>query len=158
MSAERRVRELGLVLPPPFPPAGVYVNSVRTGSLLVLGGHVPWDPPDRIVLGKLGADLDVEQGLAAARLCALNAVTSIREALGSLDEVAQVVSLRGVVNSTPDFAGHTQVVDGASQLLVDVFGEPGHHARLAVGVPSLPVNLAMEIELTVEVRDGQVRT
>lgn len=129
--------------------AGTYVNAVRTGDLLVLGGHVPWDPPDRVVLGRLGDDLDLDQGRHAARLAALSALSSIREALGTLDAVAQVVSSRGVVNATPDFLGHTQVIDGASDLLVELFGEPGRHARLAIGVSSLPANLALEITIEV---------
>ena len=155
MSAERRIAELGITLPDPFPPAGIYVNAVRTGDLLVLGGHVPFEPPETIVLGKLGADLDVDDGRRAARIAAISALASIRAALGSLDEVAQVVSLRGVVNATPDFTAHTQVIDGASQVFVDVYGDAGRHARLAVGVSSLPANLALEIELIVEVRPAQ---
>ena len=155
MSFEQRLSDLGLSpLADPFPPAGTYVNAVRTGDLLVLGGHIPWDPPDRVVLGKLGAELGVDEGRAAARLAALSALASIRHELGTLDAVRQVVSLRGVVNSTPDFAAHTQVIDGASDLLVDVFGDAGRHARLAVGVNSLPVNLALEIELLVELEPG----
>jgi enamine deaminase RidA (YjgF/YER057c/UK114 family) len=101
MSAEQRVAELGLHLPSPFPPVGSYVNHVLVGDLLVLGGQVPWEPPDRVVLGRLGEDLDVEQGREAARLAGLNALASIREALGTLDRVVRVVSLRGVVNATP---------------------------------------------------------
>ena len=151
MSADRRLAELGIELADPFPPAGSYINAVRTGNLLVLGGHIPWDPPDRLVLGKLGADLDVAAGRAAARLAALSALSSIRHELGTLDAVRRIVSLRGVVNSTPDFAAHTQVIDAASDVFVDVFGDAGRHARLAVGVASLPVNLALEIELLVEV-------
>jgi len=103
------------------------------------------------VLGKLGADLDVEDGRRAARFAAISALATIRSTLGSLDAVSHVVSVRGVVNATPDFTMHTQVIDGASEIFVAVFGEAGRHARLAVGVSSLPANLALEIELTVEV-------
>ncbi len=151
VSAEARLRELGLDLPAPFPPAGEYVNAVRTGDLLILGGHVPFSPPGTIVLGKLGADLDVDDGRRAARLAAISALATIRSVLGTLDAVRQIVSVRGVVNSTPDFVGHTQVIDGASEVFVDVFGDTGRHARLAVGVSSLPANLALEIELTLEI-------
>ncbi len=151
MSAEQRLAELGIMLADPFPPAGSYVNAVRTGDLLVLGGHIPWDPPDRVVLGKLGDALDVGAGRAAARLAAISALSTLRHELGSLDAVRQIVSLRGVVNATPDFVAHTQVIDGASDVLIDVFGGAGRHARLAVGVSSLPVDLALEIELLVEV-------
>jgi enamine deaminase RidA (YjgF/YER057c/UK114 family) len=151
MSAEAKVEELGFQLPAPFPPAGTYVNAVRTGGLLVLAGHIPIGADHQVVLGKLGDDLDVEAGRAAARLAALSALATLRSELGSLDRVARIVSLRGVVNATPDFTGHTQVIDGASDVFVAVFGENGRHARLAVGVSSLPANLALEIELLVEV-------
>ncbi len=159
-SPEARVAALGITLPPPFPPVGSYVNHVRVGDQLVLGGQVPWDPPDRVVVGRLGQDLDLEQGREAARLSAINALSSIREALGSLDDVAGFVSVRGVVNATPEFTAHTQVVDAASDVFLDVFGDRGRHARLAVGVASLPANMALEIELTVLVRSasGPVRS
>ena len=143
--------ELGIDLPAPFPPAGEYVNAVRTGDLLILGGHVPFSPPETIVLGKLGADLDVQDGRRAARYAAISALATIRSALGSLDAVKQIVLVRGVVNAAPDFIGHTQVIDGASEVFVDVFGDAGRHARLAVGMSSLPANIALEIEVTVEV-------
>ena len=150
MSADARIDELGLELPAPFPPAGTYVNAVRTGNLLFLAGHIPIDAANNVVFGKLGAELDVEQGRAAARMAALSALATLRAELGTLDRVVQVVSLRGVVNATPDFAAHTQVIDSASDVFVEVFGDRGRHARLAVGVGSLPVNLALEIELVVE--------
>ena len=151
VSPEVRLRELGIELPAPFPPAGEYVNAVRTGDLLILGGHIPFSPPETLVLGKLGADLDVDEGRRAARFAAINALATLRSVLGTLDAVTQIVSVRGVVNAAPDFIGHTQVIDGASELFVDVFGDAGRHARLAVGVASLPANLALEIELTAEV-------
>jgi enamine deaminase RidA (YjgF/YER057c/UK114 family) len=154
MSADAMVEKLALELPSPFPPAGVYVNAVRMGNLLVLGGHVPISTDQQVVLGKLGDDLDVDAGRGAARLAALSALTTLRAELGSLDRVAQIVSLRGVVNATPEFTGHTQVIDGASEIFVQVFGKPGRHARLAVGVSSLPANLALEIELLVEIGNG----
>jgi enamine deaminase RidA (YjgF/YER057c/UK114 family) len=140
-----------LELPPPFPPAGTYVPAVRTGNLLFLAGHIPIGADNTLVLGKLGADLDVEQGRHAARLAALSALATLKDELGDLDRVTQIVSVRGVVNATPDFAAHTQVIDGASDVFVEVFGDRGKHARLAVGVSSLPVNLALEIELVAEV-------
>lgn len=151
---DEKVRELDLELPAPFPPAGTYVNAVRTGNLLVLGGHIPISAANVPVLGKLGADLDVEAGRGAARLAALSALATLRAELGSLDRVARIVSVRGVVNAAPDFAAHTQVIDGASEVFVAVFGERGRHARLAVGVSSLPANLALEIELLVEIDDS----
>ena len=151
VSPEVRLLQLGIELPTPFPPAGEYVNAVRTGDLLVLGGHIPFSPPETLVLGKLGADLDVPAGRQAARFAAINALATIRSTLGTLDAVKKVVLLRGVVNAAPDFIGHTQVIDGASEVFVEVFGDAGRHARLAVGMSSLPANLALEIEVTLEV-------
>ena len=158
MTPEERLSSLGITLPEPFPPVGSYVNQVRVGDQLVLGGQVPWDPPERIVLGRLGEDLNVDQGREAAELAAINALASIRQALGTLNAVDRIVLLRGVVNAAPTFTGHTQVVDAASDVLVNVFGEGGHHARIAFGVSSLPANMALEIELVVQVRPrGQAR-
>ena len=151
MSAEGRLTALGIELPDPFPPAGEYINAVRTGDLLILGGHVPFSPPQTIVLGKLGADLDVDAGREAARFAAISALATIRSELGTLDAVKRILLVRGVVNAAPDFIGHTQVIDGASEVFVEVFGDAGRHARLAVGVSSLPANIALEIEVTVEV-------
>jgi len=151
VSAEGRLTALGIELPDPFPPAGVYINAVRTGDLLILGGHVPFSPPQTIVLGKLGADLDVDAGREAARFAAISALATIRSELGTLDAVKRILLVRGVVNAAPDFIGHTQVIDGASEVFVEVFGDAGRHARLAVGVSSLPANIALEIEVTVEV-------
>lgn len=151
MSAEGRLTALGIELPDPFPPAGEYINAVRTGDLLILGGHVPFNPPQTIVLGKLGADLDVDAGREAARFAAISALATIRSELGTLDAVKRILLVRGVVNAAPDFIGHTQVIDGASEVFVEVFGDAGRHARLAVGVSSLPANIALEIEVTVEV-------
>jgi enamine deaminase RidA (YjgF/YER057c/UK114 family) len=151
VAAEARLAELGIALPEPFPPAGEYINAVRTGDLLILGGHIPFSPPQTIVFGKLGADLDVDAGREAARFAAVGALATIRSELGTLDAVKRIVLVRGVVNAAPDFIGHTQVIDGASEVFVEVFGEAGRHARLAVGVSSLPANIALEIEVTVEV-------
>lgn len=151
MSAEGRLAALGIELPDPFPPAGEYINAVRTGDLLILGGHVPFNPPQTIVFGKLGADLDVDAGREAARFAAVSALATIRSELGTLDAVKRILLVRGVVNAAPDFIGHTQVIDSASEVFVEVFGDAGRHARLAVGVSSLPANIALEIEVTAEV-------
>lgn len=150
-SPEARLAELNIELPAVKPPAGTFVHAVRTGSLLFVGGHLPWRAEGSIVQGKLGAELDVEAGYEAARLAAISALATIRAELGSLDQVQRIARLNGVVNSTPDFMQHTQVINGASDLFVAVFGDRGQHARLAVGVSSLPFNLALEIELVVEV-------
>ena len=152
MSAEARVTELGLEIPlEPFKPAGQYVNATRSGNLLFVGGQVPAKPDGSIVRGKLGADMDVNAGYETARLAALNALATLRAELGSLDKVVRILRVYGVVNSTPEFMLHTRVMDGASDLLVEVFGEAGKHARLAVGVTSLPAGMALEFEMVVEV-------
>jgi len=148
---EARLQSLGLRLPNLFPPAGTYVNAVRTGDLLFSAGHIPFADDGSVVLGKLGQDLDVEAGYVAARGAALGLLATIREELGSLDHVARIVRVYGVVNSTPDFLQHTRVIDGASDLLVEVFGAAGRHARLAVGVSSLPAGMCLEIDAVIEV-------
>lgn len=153
-SPEARLADLNIELPAVHPPAGTFVHAVRAGPLLFVGGHLPWRADGTPVQGKLGAELDVEAGHEAARLAALSALATIRAELGSLDKVQRVARLNGVVNSTPDFMQHTQVINGASDLFVAVFGDRGQHARLAVGVSSLPFNLALEIELVVEIAAG----
>jgi enamine deaminase RidA (YjgF/YER057c/UK114 family) len=153
VTAEERVRELGLEIPPPFKPVGQYVNAVRSGNLLFLAGQVPYRADGSIVRGKLGEDMDVNAGYEAARLAALGALATLRGELASLNSVERIVRLYGVVNSTPDFMLHTKVMDGASDLLVEVFGQAGRHARLAVGVSSLPAGMALEFEMVVEIGD-----
>ena len=152
VSAERRLAELGLELPPVRPPAGSFANSARTGNLVFVTA-----PPIRAdgspILGRLGQDMDEEAGYAAARETALYALAILREELGSLDRVRRLVKVNGVVNATPDFIGHTRVVNGASDLFVEVFGEAGRHARLAVGYSSLPWNICLEIEVIAEARE-----
>jgi enamine deaminase RidA (YjgF/YER057c/UK114 family) len=144
---EARLAELGLALPAPRPPAGRYQGWVRAGDLLFLSGQGAdgW-------VGRLGADLTVEQGRLAARDCARNLLAQTRDALGSLDQVAQVVKLVGFVACTPEFTAVPAVVDGASTLLVDLFGDRGRHARSAIGVATLPLGFAVELELVVQVR------
>ena len=150
-SPETRLAELALVLPEVRPPAGTFVHAVRTGNLVFVGGHLPWRPDGTLVLGKLGAELDAAAGYDAAKLAALSALATIRAEFGTLDRVARVIKLYGVVNATADFVQHTQVINGASDIFVAVFGDAGQHVRLAVGVASLPFNLALEIEVTLEV-------
>ena len=149
-TASMRLRELGLTLPPPPPAVGTYLNAVRTGSLLFLAGHVPFRSDGSLVMGKLGRDLDAAAGYEAARLAGLGVLSTITSEAGSLDRVARIVRVLGVVNATAEFVEHTQVVNGASDLFVAVWGDAGRHARLAVGVASLPFDLALEIEVTAE--------
>jgi len=151
---ESRLAALGVDLPRLFPPAGTYVNAVRSGSLVFLAGHIPYHPDGSVAFGKLGLDVDVETGYAAARGAALAMLVTIRETLGTLDLVGRIVRVSGLVNAAPDFTQHTRVIDGASDVLVEVFGEAGRHARLAVGVSSLPANICLEVDAIVEVKDG----
>jgi len=153
VSHEARLRELAIALPVVPPPAGTFVHAVRTGSLIFLTGHVPFRADGSIVVGKLGLDLDADAGYEAARLSALGLLSTLRRELGSLDKVRRIVKLNGVVNSTPEFLLHTKVINGASDLLVQVFGDAGKHARLAVGYSSLPWNICLEVELIAEVAD-----
>ena len=143
---------LGLSLPVVPAPVAAYVNAVRTGNLLFLSGGLPIDG-DRKILGKVPTDVSVEEAKEAARIIILNRLAIIRDELGSLDKVKQVVALSGFVNSEPDFHGHPLVINGASELLVELFGEKGKHTRTALGAAALPLNVAVEINLIVEVED-----
>ena len=151
MSVADRLAELGLVLPPVVPPVAVYVPAVRSGSLVFTSGQLPMVEGAMPVVGKVGALVTPEQAKDLARLCALNGLAAI-EALVGLDEVVRVVKVTGYVASAPDFTGQPAVINGASELLGEVFGEAGQHARAAVGVASLPLDAAVEVELVVEVR------
>ena len=150
-TAEERIAALGIVLLEVRPPAGTFVHAVRSGSMLYFGGSVPIRADGSVVFGRLGDDLDTAAGCAAARDAALVALAAMRAELGSLDRVRRIVRLYGVVNCTAEFREHTLVINGASDLLVEVFGDAGRHARLAVGVNSLPWNIALEVEVTAEV-------
>ena len=156
MHAERKLEALGLSLPPIPQPAANYVPLVRTSNLLFVSGHGPGVVTDgklSFIQGKLGKDLNVEQGYDAARQVMLNILQSVKQELGDLDKVKRVVKLLGFVNCTPDFPDQPKVVNGASDLLVDLFGERGRHARSAVGMQQLPFGIAVEIEMVVEVED-----
>jgi enamine deaminase RidA (YjgF/YER057c/UK114 family) len=152
MGAEDRVSERGIVLPSPPSPRANYVSAVRTGSLLFLAGHGPYRSDGTMTLGKVGGDLSLEQGRDAARLVGLNLLATIQRELGSLDRVTRVVKVLGMVNTAPGFVESPAVINGCSDVLVEVFGpEIGSHARSAVGVAELPFNIAVEIEMICEV-------
>ena len=153
MSAEARFKDLDLSLPPQPRPMANYVSAVRTGSLLYLAGHGPLgDDGKPISRGKLGRDLTVEEGYRAARQTALNALVTLRTELGSLDRVRRIVKVLGMVNADPDFQKTPQVINGFSDLMVEVFGESiGKHARSAVGMATLPNGIPVEIESIFEV-------
>ena len=153
MSVQSRLAELGLELPQPSLPGANYVPFVRTGELLFLTGQLSQWNGERRFVGKVGREFDLEQARQAARLCALNLVAQAKAALdGDLERVTRVVRVAGYVNSLPDFTGQSQVVDGASNLFVDLFGDAGRHTRMAVGVSALPYDVAVEVEAVLEVR------
>jgi enamine deaminase RidA (YjgF/YER057c/UK114 family) len=152
MTAEQRVKDLGLDLPPPPQSAGNYVAGVQTGNLLFLSGCVPKRADGSYVRGKLGTDLDVAQGYDAARVAGLAMLSRIRQLTGSLDRVARVVKALGMVNAAPDFIEQPKVINGFSDLMVEVFGEAGRGARAAVGMSTLSGGMAVEIEMVVELK------
>ncbi|MCL6554056.1 MAG: RidA family protein [Firmicutes bacterium] len=151
MKVEAKLAEMGLQLPPPPAPVANYVRTVRTGNLLFVSGHGPHRDGALVYTGKVGRDLTVEQGYEAARLVALNCLASVKEALGDLDRVTRIVKVLGMVNCTPEFDRQPEVINGCSDLLVALYGEAGRHARSAVGMGALPRNIAVEIEMVLEV-------
>lgn len=154
MSAERRLADLGITVPTLPPPVASYVPAVRTGRLVFASGQTPTIDGVLQVRGKLGDGISVEEGHRAARLAALNCLAEVRGLLGSLDAVSRVVRLTGYVASAPGFGEQPAVMNGASQLIEEVFGEAGRHARSAIGVAELPFGAPVEVELIVEVREG----
>jgi enamine deaminase RidA (YjgF/YER057c/UK114 family) len=154
MSIEQRLAELGITLPPSAAPLANYVPYVREGSLIFISGQVPRGADGQLQhVGKVGRELSVEQGYAAARLCALNCLAQLSAALGSLDKVRRIVRVGGFVNCAEGFAQQPQVINGASDLIVEVFGDKGRHARAAVGCNALPGNVATEVEMVAAVED-----
>ena len=149
---ENRVKELGIQLKEPGVPVANYVKSVRSGNLVFLSGHGPELAEGGYITGKVGKDLSIEKGYEAARLTAIALLSSLKKEIGSLDNVVRVVKVFGMVNATTDFTQQPEVINGCSDLIVDIFGEQGKHARAAVGMASLPRNIAVEIEMIVEVR------
>jgi enamine deaminase RidA (YjgF/YER057c/UK114 family) len=147
-----KIASLGLQLPAVPAPVAAYVNCVRSGNLLFLSGGLPIDG-DKKILGKVPSAVSVEEAQEAARMVILNRLAVIKDELGSLERVKRIVTLNGFVNSEPDFFGHPQVINGASELLVGIFGEKGKHSRTALGAASLPLNVAVEINLIVEIED-----
>ncbi len=152
MSADARLQELNLVLPPAPKPAGIYKPAVLVGNVLYVSGHGPLKPDGTMITGRVGADLNEEQGKAAARQVGLAILSTVRTHLGTLDRVVRTVKTLGMVNATPEFTRHPQVINGFSELLKDVFGDDGVGARSAVGMGSLPGNIPVEVEVIFEVR------
>ncbi|MGK5552720.1 RidA family protein [Actinomadura kijaniata] len=148
---EERLAELGLELPEVVRPLAAYVPTSRTGNLVYTAGQLPMVKGELPVTGKVGAEVSPETGYEQARICALNAIAAVRAEIGDLGRVRRIVKVVGFVASAPDFYGQPKVVNGASDLLGEVFGEAGVHARSAVGVSALPLNAPVEVELVVEV-------
>ena len=151
MIVEKRLKDLAITLPDAPKPVANYVRAVKAGHLLFVSGHGPYNDGQTPLSGKLGKELAVEEGYKTARNVALNCLASVKATLGDLDQVKRVVKLLGMVNCTEDFKDQPKVVNGASDLLVEVFGEAGKHARSAVGMQSLPNGIPVEIEMILEV-------
>lgn len=153
VDAEARLVELGITLPAAPSPVANYVNGVQTGNLIFLAGKGPRRADGTEITGKLGREVTIEEGYEGARLTAINQLAVLKTMLGDLNRVVRVVKVLGMVNSDPDFIEQPAVINGFSDLIVEVFGERGKHARAAVGVASLPRGQAVEIEMIVEVRE-----
>ena len=150
---EQKLEELGIQLSSPSSPVANYVNTVRTGNLIFISGKGPLKSDGNYVLGKLGENLTLLQGYEAARLTAINLISTLKASIGDLSKVKKIVRVTGMVNATSNFTDHPKVVNGCSDLLVEVFGDNGKHTRAAVGMNSLPLNIAVEIDMVVEVYD-----
>lgn len=151
--AETRLKQKGIVLTAPSAPVATYVNAVRVGNLLYLAGKGPNMPDGSYITGKVGKDLTIEQGYEAARLTAIAHLAVLKAELGSLNKVKRIVKVLGMVNCTEEFKDQPKVINGYSDLMVDIFGEKGKHARSAVGMYALPMNIAVEVEVIVEVEN-----
>jgi enamine deaminase RidA (YjgF/YER057c/UK114 family) len=150
MTPTENLARLGLTLPTVPTPIAAYVNCVRSGNLLFLSGGLPIDG-DKKVIGQVPRDVSIEEAQEASRMAILNRLAVIESEIGSIDRVTRIVNLGGFVNSAPDFFDHPKVINGASELLLEIFGEKGKHSRTALGAAALPLNVAVEINLIVEV-------
>lgn len=151
MSAEQKLKELGLMLPQPPKPVANYLTAVKTGNLLFISGHGPYDDGNTKISGKVGRELTMEEGYQAARNVTLNCLATVKAAVGDLDKVKRVVKLLGMVNCTEDFKDQPKIINGCSDLLVAIFDEAGKHARSAVGMQALPNQIPVEIEMILEI-------
>ncbi|MGD9114676.1 MAG: RidA family protein [Desulfobacterales bacterium] len=153
MQIEAKLNEMGIEVPSAVTPMANYVPAVRSGNLVFLSGHGPFKEDGSLITGKVGADLSTEQGYEAARRIAIGLLGSLKAEIGDLDKVKRVVKLLGLVNCTSEFTDQPKVINGASDFFVEVLGDKGKHARSAVGSNALPLNIAVEIEMIVEVED-----
>jgi enamine deaminase RidA (YjgF/YER057c/UK114 family) len=152
MSIDDRLAELGITLPQPAAPVASYVPAVEIGGLLHISGQISVDESGNLIVGRLGDDMNLERGIEAARRCGIMLLAQMNAALGSLDRVERIVKLGAFVNSAPSFTDQPKVANGASELMREVFGEIGRHARSAVGVPVLPLGVAVEVDAIVAVK------
>jgi len=150
-TVEQRLAELGIEIPPPAPAVGNYVGAVTTGKLVFVSGHGPYRDGTYHHIGKVDSEVSVDQAYESARITMINALASLKAEIGSLDRVRRIVKLLGMVNSDPDFKRQPEVINGASDLLVEIFGDRGRHARSAVGLGALPMGISVEIEMIVEI-------
>ena len=152
-SPEQKLKELGIMLPPATQPIANYVKYVRVGNLIYLAGHGPQKSDGSYVMGKLGLNLTIDEGYKAAYETGVNIIATLKDAIGDLNKVKRFVKVLGMVNSSDDFKDQPKVMNGFSDLMVDVFGERGKHVRAAVGMNALPNGIAVEVEMTVELQD-----
>ena len=153
MEIESRLKEIGIELPSPVKPMANYVTTVQTGNLVFTSGHGPVSVNGELETGQLGADMTIEEGYQSARLVGLGLISTLKDALRNLDRIKRIVKVVGFVNSTPDFLDHPKVINGVSDLFVEVFGDKGKHARSAVGMVQLPGGIPVEVEVIVEIED-----
>lgn len=153
MNVEAKIREMGLTLPPVPEPIAEYLPAKRVGDLVYVSGQGPIKDGEFLYLGKVGGEVSLEEGYQSARQCCLNALAAVKSVVGSLDKIKEVVKLRGFVNSTVDFIYQPKVINGASELLVEIMGDNGRHARAALGTSVLPDDIPVELEMIVRVHD-----
>jgi enamine deaminase RidA (YjgF/YER057c/UK114 family) len=151
VTVEENIRKLGLELPDPPAPVGAYVTWVRTGNLIVTSGQLPWSHKTMLWPGRLGEKVSVEDGYKAARQAGLNGIAQLKAAAGDLEKIHQIVRLEGYVHCAPGFRDHPKVLDGASDLMLAVFGDRGKHVRIALGIPDMPLNACVQISFWAEV-------
>ena len=153
MSIEEKLRELDIDLPPAPPAVAAYQPWVRTGNLIFTSGQLPWCDGEIAYAGKLGSEISEEDGYQAARQCALNGIAQLQAATGDLDKIQKIVRIEGYVHCADGFRGHPRVLNGASDLVAEIFGERGQHTRLALGINEMPLDAAVQLAMTAEIAD-----